>query len=122
MPQPKLHELLDPSTKALVRQECQGGVVGPQAILPMLADEARREAIPNITRLLHGARSIGVTVVHCLALHRADGRGYITNARLFAATKAFGADATPGSEAAALLPELGPVPTDIVLTRMARGP
>lgn len=75
MPQPKLHELLDPSTTALVTQECQGGVVGPQAILPMLADEARREAIPNITRLLHGARSIGVTVVHCLALRRADGRG-----------------------------------------------
>lgn len=30
----------------------------------MLADEARRQAIPNIARLLHGARSIGVTVVH----------------------------------------------------------
>ena len=48
MPQPSLHDLLDPATTALVTQECQGGVIGPQAGLPMLAEEARREAIPNI--------------------------------------------------------------------------
>ena len=66
MPQPSLHDLLDPATTALVTQECQGGVIGPQAGLPMLAEEARREAIPNIAKLLGAARTAGVSVVHCL--------------------------------------------------------
>lgn len=48
--------MLDPATTALVTQECQGGVIEPQAGLPLLAEEARREAIPNIARLLGAAR------------------------------------------------------------------
>ena len=87
MPQPSLRDLLDPATTALVTQECQGGVIGPQAGLPMLAEEARSEAIPNIARLLTAARSTGAAVVHCLIQRRADGRGSNTNARLFAAGK-----------------------------------
>ncbi|OBK14967.1 cysteine hydrolase [Mycobacterium asiaticum] len=117
MPQPSLQELLDPVTTALVTQECQGGVIGPQAGLPLLAEEARREAIPNIARLLAAARSAEVTVVHCLVQRRADGRGSNTNARLFAAGKSFTVDLTPGSPGASLLPELGPEPSDLVLTR-----
>lgn len=117
MPQPSLQELLDPVTTALVTQECQGGVVGPQAGLPLLAEEAQREAIPNIAKLLAAARSAQVTVVHCLVQRRADGRGSNTNARLFAAGKSFTVDLTPGSPGASLLPELGPEPSDLVLTR-----
>ncbi|OBI84960.1 cysteine hydrolase [Mycobacterium asiaticum] len=117
MPQPSLQELLDPATTALVTQECQGGVVGPQAGLPLLAEEAQREAIPNIAKLLAAARSVQVTVVHCLVQRRADGRGSNTNARLFAAGKSFTVDLTPGSPGASLLPELGPEPSDLVLTR-----
>lgn len=97
MPQPSLKELLDPATTALVTQECQNGVIGPQAGLPLLAEEARREAVPNIAALLDAARGAGVTVVHCLIQRRADGRGSNTNARLFAAGKSFDADLTPGS-------------------------
>jgi nicotinamidase-related amidase len=117
MPQPSLTDLLDPATTALVTQECQGGVIGEQAGLPMLADEARREAIPNIGRLLDGARSAGVTVVHCLMQKRPDGRGSNTNARLFMAGKSFAADLAPGTPGASVLPEFGPEPSDIVLTR-----
>ncbi|OBI97864.1 isochorismatase [Mycobacterium alsense] len=117
MPRPSLQELLDPATTALVTQECQGGVIGPQAGLPLLAEEARREAIPNIARLLDAARAAGVTVVHCLVQRRADGRGSNTNARLFAAGNSFPVDLTPGSAGASLLPELGPFDTDLVLTR-----
>lgn len=51
MPQPKLLDLIAPETTALVTQECQGGVIGPQAGLPMLAEEAQREAVPNISKL-----------------------------------------------------------------------
>lgn len=118
MPQPRLQDLLNPATTALVTQECQGGVIGPQAGLPMLAEEARRETIPNIARLLDTARAGGVTVVHCLIQKRPDNRGSNTNARLFMAGKSFAADLTPGSPGASVLPELGQAPSDIVLTRL----
>ncbi|KKW66138.1 isochorismatase [Mycolicibacterium elephantis] len=118
MPQPSLLDLINPAITALVTQECQGGVIGPQAGLPMLAEEARREAIPNIARLLDAARAAGVTVVHCLIQKRPDNRGSNTNARLFMAGKSFPADLTPGSPGASLLPELGEDPSDIVLTRL----
>ncbi|ASX00036.1 isochorismatase [Mycobacterium intracellulare subsp. chimaera] len=117
MPPPSLQAMLDPATTALVTQECQGGVIGPQAGLPLLAEEARREAIPNIARLLGAARAAGVAVVHCLIEKRPDNRGSNSNARLFMAAKSFAADLTPGSPGASVLPELGPVPSDLVLTR-----
>ncbi|BBX42097.1 cysteine hydrolase [Mycobacterium simiae] len=118
MPQPSLKDLIDPSTTALVTQECQGGVIGAQAGLPLLAEEAQREAVPNIVNLVGAARTAGVTVVHCLIQRRADGRGSNTNARLFAAGKSFPVDLTPGSAGASVLPQLGPADTDLVLTRI----
>lgn len=117
MPRPILSDLISPDTTALVTQECQGGVIGPQAGLPMLAEEAARESIPNITRLVKAARAAGVPVVHCLIQRRSDGRGSNSNARLFAAGKSFDADLTPGSPGASLLPDLGPHDSDLVLTR-----
>jgi nicotinamidase-related amidase len=117
MPRPILSDLVSPNTTALVTQECQGGVIGPQAGLPMLAEEAAREAIPNITRLVEAARAAGVPVVHCLIQRRSDGRGSNSNARLFAAGKSFDADLTPGGPGASLLPDLGPHDSDLVLTR-----
>lgn len=117
MPPPRLTDLLPPATTALVTQECQGGVIGAQAALPMLAEEARREAIPNIVALVEAARRAGVTVVHCLIQRRSDGRGSNTNARLFAAGRSFTVDLTPGSEGASVLPELNEAPSDLVLTR-----
>jgi biuret amidohydrolase len=117
MPQPPLSELLNPTTTALVTQECQGGVIGPEAGLPFLAEEARREAIPNIARLLVHARAARATVVHCLIQRRPDGRGSNSNARLFAAGKSFSADLSPGSAGGSLLPDFGPEPDDLVLTR-----
>ncbi|WP_370328944.1 cysteine hydrolase [Mycolicibacterium hippocampi] len=117
MPMPQLAELLDPASTALVTQECQGGVIGAQAGLPMLAEEAHREAVPNIAALLAAARAAGVTVVHCLIQRRPDGRGSNTNARLFAAAKSFPADLTPGGPGASVIPELGQQAGDLVLTR-----
>jgi biuret amidohydrolase len=118
MPTPRLDQLLDPATTDIVTQECQGGVIGEQAGLPLLAEEARREAVPNIARLLEAARSAQAAVVHCLIQRWPDGRGSNTNARLFAAGRSFTADLTPGSPGASLLPELGPAPSDLVLTRL----
>ena len=111
-----LRELVDPAHTAIVTQELQGAVVGPDAGLRALADEARREALPNIARLLPAARSAGVPVVHCLVQRRADGLGSNHNAKLFA-IGASGVAIEPGSQGATLLPEFGPEPTDLVLHR-----
>jgi nicotinamidase-related amidase len=117
MPLPALAELVDPRCAAIVTQECQGAVVGPQAGLPELAAEARREAIPNIGRLLSAGRAAGVPVIHCLVQRHQDGLGANHNARLFAGTKAVGNAIAPGSPGASLLAELGPADTDLIISR-----
>ncbi|MFW0785806.1 cysteine hydrolase [Gordonia sp. CPCC 206044] len=111
-----LAELVDPRHTAIITQECQGAVVGPDAGLKALADEARREALPNIGRLLKVARDAEVRVVHCLVQRRDDGLGSNHNAALFAVGRS-SVSIAPGSPGASLLPEFGPEPADVVLTR-----
>lgn len=111
----RLADLVAPEHTAVVTQECQAAVVGPHAGLAVLAEEARRIALPNIVRLLPAARAAGVQVVHCLVQRRPDGRGSNHNAKIFAV--GHDVDIAPGSPGAALLPELGPEPTDLVLSR-----
>ena len=111
-----LAELVAPAHTAVITQECQGAVVGPDAGLKALADEARKQALPNIARLLPAARAAGTHVVHCLVQRRADGRGSNHNAKLFAIGRS-DVDIAPGSPGATLLPELGPEPSDLVLSR-----
>ncbi len=113
---PPLADLVVPERTAIVTQELQGAVVGPDAGLPMLADEARRDALPNIARLLPVARAAGVAVVHCLVHRRPDGAGSNHNARLFAAGRS-AVRIDPGSPGATLLGEFGPEPADLVLSR-----
>jgi biuret amidohydrolase len=111
-----LMELAAPEHTAIVAQECQGAVMGPNAGLAVLAKEARRVVLPNITRLLPAARTAGVRIVHCLVQRRPDGLGSNHNAKIFAIGRG-GVDITPGSPGAAVLPELGSEPTDLVLSR-----
>jgi nicotinamidase-related amidase len=113
---PDFSDLVAPAHTAVVTQECQGAVMGPRAGLAVLAAEARREALPNIVRLLPAARAANVRIVHCLVQRRPDGLGSNHNARLFASAGK-GVDITPESEGAALLGELGPEQEDLVLTR-----
>jgi nicotinamidase-related amidase len=113
-----LADIAAPAHTAIVTQECQGAVVGPNAGLAVLAEEARREAVPNIERLLPAARDAGVKVVHCLVQKRPDGLGSNHNAKIFAIGSGVdGVDIIPGSPGVSLLPELGPAPTDVVLSR-----
>jgi biuret amidohydrolase len=111
-----LAELAAPEHTAIVAQECQGAVIGPNAGLAALAEEARRVALPNITRLLPAARTAGVRIVHCLVQRRPDGLGSNHNAKIFAIGRG-DVDIAPGTSGAAVLPELGPEPTDLVLRR-----
>lgn len=114
---PDLAELIAPPHTVLVTSECQNGVIGEQAIFPELA-RAAAPATENIVRLAHAAREARVQVVHCLALRRPDGKGSNRNARLFAAAARSPVPLTPGSDAAALIPELAGDDRDLVLTRL----
>jgi biuret amidohydrolase len=111
-----LAEIADPEHTAIVTQECQGAVIGPNAGLAQLAEEARRVALPNITRLLPVARAAGVRVVHCTVQRRPDGLGANHNAKIFAIGRGE-VNILPGTPGAAVLPELGPESTDLVLSR-----
>jgi nicotinamidase-related amidase len=113
----QLADLIAPGHTALVTQECQRGVLGEPAIFPALA-EAARGVGAAAGRLAEAARAAGVPVIHCLALRRKDGLGANTNARLFGAAHKAPVVLEAGSDAAALVPELEPAETDLILTRL----
>jgi biuret amidohydrolase len=112
-----LADLVRADHTALITSEVQRGVVGERSALPALAEEARREMLPALARLVPAARTAGVQVVHCTAFRRGDGRGANTNARLFAAVRKSPVPLLPGSPEVEVVPELGPEPEDLVLTR-----
>src|ERR1700758_3907821 len=96
---PQLADLVEAGRTAIVAQECQGAVIGPDAGLAMLAEEARRVALPNIVRLLPVARAAGVHIVHCLVQRRPDGLGSNHNAKIFRVGRG-SVDVTPGTPGA----------------------
>lgn len=112
-----LTALLAPAHTAVITSEVQNGVVGQQSALPELAEAAARGMLPNLARLLPAARSAGVQVVHCTAYRRADGKGANRNARLFRGVQRSPVALLPGTAAVDVVPELGPEPEDLVLTR-----
>jgi biuret amidohydrolase len=112
----QLADLVASPHTAIIAQECQGAVIGPHAGLAALAEETRREALPNIVRLLPAARAAGVHVVHCLVQRRPDGLGSNHNAKIFTMSRG-AVDIAPGTPGAEVLPELGPEPGDLVLRR-----
>ncbi len=113
---PQLADLVAPAHTGIVVQECQGAVIGPDAGLAMLAEEARRVALPNIVRLLPAARVAGVRIVHTLVQRRPDGLGSNHNAKIFTMNRGT-VDITPGTPGAEVVPELGPAPSDLLLRR-----
>ena len=113
-----LRALVAPEHTALVLQEVQNGVVGSPSALPALADAAAAvDLIGNCARLAQAARAVGVTVLHCTAETRDDGRGGNNNARLFAGVKKSPVRLSPGSAAVQVPDEIGVDPRDIVLPR-----
>ena len=113
-----LRALVAPDHTALVLQEVQNGVVGSPSALPALADAAAAvDLIGNCARLAARAREIGVTVLHCTAETRDDGRGANHNARLFAGVKKSPVRLTPGSAAVQVPDVIGVDSRDLVLPR-----
>lgn len=117
MPAPSLAELVDPAHTAVVTSEVQNGVVGERSALPALA-EAAAPMVKRLAELCAAARAAGATVIHATAARRADGAGSNTNARLFLGVRKSPVALLPGSDAAQVVPALGPEPTDLVLSRL----
>ena len=111
-----LASLVAPNHTALVTQEIQNGVIGPGSALPELAENAAL-AVPRIARLVEAARRAGASVVHCTAVQRADGQGANVNARIFRYMAKAATKLVPGSEAAAIVPEVKVADSDLVLER-----
>ena len=112
-----LAALVDPSHTAIITSEVQNGVVGERSALPALAEAAAAEMLPSLARLLPAARSAGVQIVHCTAYRRADGKGANHNARLFMGVRKSPVALLPGTPEVDVVSELGPEPSDLVLTR-----
>jgi biuret amidohydrolase len=113
-----LQALVAPEHTALVLQEVQNGVVGSPSVLPALADAAAAvDLVANCARLARAARAVGITVVHCTAETRDDGRGANRNARLFAGVKKSPVRLSPESAAVQVPDEIGVDPRDLVLAR-----
>lgn len=64
------------------------------------------------------AREAGVTVVHCTAERRADGKGANRNARIFNYMGSAQIKLLPGSDAAAIVPEVPVAESDLVMSRL----
>jgi nicotinamidase-related amidase len=114
----ELATLVAPAHTAFVTQECQNGVIGDPAVFPALADAARASGmIDNCGRLAKAARAAGVTVAHVVAVRRPDGRASNTNARVFAAARKSEVSLEPGSDAVAVVSEIGVEPDDYLIER-----
>lgn len=105
-----------PQRVALVIQECQKGVIGPQSLLPQLA-AAAAPIVPHVARLAAAARRAGVHVVHCLATTRADGFAEPRNAPLYRLAASSGRPLAAGTVAAEVVDEIGLEPGDLTVTR-----
>jgi nicotinamidase-related amidase len=113
-----LAELLDPARTAVLTMELQRGVVGDRAVIGALADAvAAGDVIDRAARVVAAGRAAGARVVHCTAEFRPDRFGSGDNAPLLRVLAKGHPHLLVGSPEAALVPELGPEPSDVVAAR-----
>lgn len=99
--------------------ELQRGIVGDLSKLGPLKDAVEQQNLIAMTRrLLEGARANAVPVVHCTAEFRRDRRGSGANAPLLEYMQSLPGHIECGSAAAQVVPELGPLPEDLVVSRL----
>lgn len=103
-----------PTDCAVVTMELQRGVVGDLASMPALVDAVtERGAAEACGRLVEGARSAGVPVVHARVRWAADRRGTPTNTPLTSALARRPEQMLEGTAAVDLIPELGDTTNDL---------
>lgn len=94
--------------------ELERGVVGDLATMAQLAEAAReRGTLDACGRLVRAARERGRPVVHCLAEWRADRRGTALNTPLTRSLARNPAQILEGTDAVALVAELGDTSADL---------
>ena len=115
---PTLSELAAPQRTALLIFEMQRGVVGDLSTSAELRDAVDRSGVvARLARLAGAARGAGITVVHCTAQMRADRVGTSINSPVVAAMAKVRTHILAGTGAVDPLPELGPDPGDLVVSR-----
>jgi nicotinamidase-related amidase len=113
-----LAALIDPSHTAVLTMELQNGVVGAESPLRELADAAAAaNVVANAAKVVRAARGAGARVVHCTFEARADRAGSMANAPFLRWLAKSEPHLLPGSNAAALVLELGPEPSDVICMR-----
>ncbi|MFI5052850.1 MAG: isochorismatase family protein [Acidimicrobiia bacterium] len=71
---------LDPATCAVVNMECQENLIGPNPVLPGLAQAATDVGlVGNLVPLFDAARRVGTRIYYCTDARRPDGFGRATN-------------------------------------------
>jgi nicotinamidase-related amidase len=115
--------VMDGARSALVVNEMQSSMVGPDVEGPMAA--AGRAVLPNIVRLVEGARHADVPVIHCLKIFRRDGVARNRNIVLYKRRDAASAplDRPPIADSRPVAgtevhPALGPDERDVVVSRL----
>lgn len=120
----RLRTLVNGGRAAVLTMELQEGVVGREALMQSLVEAVDTGGLRRIAGdVCVEARRRNVPVVHCVAENRPDGRGASDNCAVFAMNNRLRRDTgrTPidiGSPGAALIPELGPEPGDLVVSRL----
>ncbi len=115
-----LADLARPAHTAVLTMEIQRGVVGDLSAYPQLADAAAKVGvIPNTARLIARARGRGVPVIHCTAEFRPDRAGTAVNSQVIAAALRNPDHLLAGTPPAELVAELGPLPADLVSSRLS---
>ncbi len=114
-----LRQLAAPRHCAVLTMEIQRGVIGDLSSFPELAAAAETVGVvPATARLLEGARSAGVRVVHCTAEFRADRAGTTVNCQLVAAALRNSDHLLAGTPATELASPLTVEPGDLVSARL----
>jgi nicotinamidase-related amidase len=115
---PTLAHLVDPTHTAVVTMEMERGVVGDLATIEDLAKVVRQSGtIDAVASLVHGARTAGARVVHCVAEWRADRAGTALNTPLAASLSGNSRQILQGTPATELVSPLGPEPEDLISRR-----
>ena len=109
-----------PERTAVLTLEMQNGIIGSAAEgSPLARAVAENNIIASAARLVRTARVRGIRVVHCIQTERADGAGGSLNTPLWIRAARMGRPPlVPGSERAAVIPEIGLEEADIVCPRM----
>ncbi|MFC0082041.1 cysteine hydrolase family protein [Aciditerrimonas ferrireducens] len=126
--------VLDPATTAVVTVDCHRGHLDPGIATMPVPPQRARKVVDAAGRLVRGARARGVQVVHVVLQTRllADGRVESMANPFWRAVEQTRQSLTPdgpstvrghnleGSPQTQLVPELGPEPTDLLVTTKRR--